>query len=548
MHDYPRLTLTKRQLCDTELLLNGGFFPLSGFLSESDYLGVLNKMKLENGQVWPMPIVLDISDDFAKNIKEVDKIILQDKEGVAIALMDVECQWKPDKIHESKCIFNTIDEAHPGVDYLFNRTYPTYVGGSLTKISLPTHYNFTHLRLTPEETKEKFKQLGWEKIIAFQTRNPMHRAHQELTLRALKKHNANLLIHPVVGMTKPGDIDHYTRVRCYEKILDEYPKEITTLSLLPLAMRMAGPREALWHALIRKNYGCTHFIVGRDHAGPGNDSNGKPFYGPYDAQKLVQKYENEIAIKMIPFKEMVYLENKQKYVPYDEVAKEDKILKLSGTEFRHKLKNDLEIPSWFSFQTIIDELRKSYPPKSKQGFTVFFTGLPSAGKSTIANALLEKLLEFIARPITLLDGDIVRRNLSSELGFSKKHRNLNTERIGFVAAEITKHNGIAICAPIAPYVESRLKAKKLVSQYGKFIEVYVSTPLSLCEKRDRKGLYKLARSGIIKGFTGIDDPYEVPSEPDLDIDTSKLDISSAVHLILTYLNNLKLINVALNAQ
>ena len=375
-------------------------------------------------------------------------------------------------------------------------------------IEPPTFYDFKLLRDTPSELRGRFRKMGWRKVVAFQTRNPLHRAHQELTFRAAREADANLLIHPVVGMTKPGDIDHFTRVRCYEHVLEQYPEQTTTLSLLNLAMRMAGPREALWHAIIRKNYGCTHFIVGRDHAGPGNDRNGEPFYGPYDAQELFRQYEDELDITMVPFKMMSYVENKAEYLASDETEPGDKVIELSGAEFRRRLREGLDIPEWFSFPKVVDELRRAHPPKHEQGFTVFFTGLSGSGKSTVANALMVKLLEDGTRPVTLLDGDIVRKNLSSELTFSKEHRDLNIQRIGFVASEITKNRGIAICAPIAPYAHTRRLVREMISKHGGFIEVHVATPLEVCEARDRKGLYAKARAGILKGFTGIDDPYE----------------------------------------
>jgi sulfate adenylyltransferase len=339
-------------------------------------------------------------------------------------------------------------------------------------------------------------------------------------------------------MTKPGDIDHFTRVRCYEHVLEEYPEQTTTLSLLNLAMRMGGPREALWHAIIRKNYGCTHFIVGRDHAGPGADRNGQPFYGPYDAQELFARHQEELDITMVPFKEMVYVENKAEYLPADETQPGDKVMELSGTEFLRRLREGLDIPEWFSFPRVVAELRRAHPPKHKRGFTVFFTGLSGSGKSTIANALMIKLLEDGTRPVTLLDGDIVRKNLSSELNFSREHRDLNIQRIGFVASEITKNRGIAICAPIAPYARTRRQVREAVSAHGGFIEVYVSTSLEVCESRDRKGLYAKARAGIIKGFTGIDDPYEAPERAEIDIDTEELSPDLAAHRILITLEKL----------
>ena len=419
-----------------------------------------------------------------------------------------------------------------------NIAHPVYLGGRLHGVEAPSHYDFRGLRDTPAELRERFRKLGWRKVVAFQTRNPMHRAHQELTFRAARDNEANLLIHPVVGMTKPGDIDHYTRVRCYEHMLTQYPEQTTALSLLGLAMRMAGPREALWHALIRKNFGCTHFIVGRDHAGPGDDSNGNPFYGPYDAQEMMKEYAGDLDITMVPFQLMVYVEDRAEYMPIDQTTDDQKVLNISGTEFRRRLEQGLEIPDWFSFPAVVAELRKSYPPRHKQGVTIFFTGLSGSGKSTIANALLVKLLEIGDRPVTLLDGDHVRKNLSSELGFSKEHRDLNIQRIGFVASEICKNGGIAICAPIAPYTATRRQVREMNEAVGGFVEVHVATSVEVCEERDRKGLYAKARAGIIKEFTGISDPYEEPENPEVRIDTVELSPDLAAHRILVKLESM----------
>lgn len=534
----PSWDLTHRQLCDLELLLCGGFSPLNGFMTQADYESVLGDMRLCSGVLWPMPITLDVSESFAGGVSLGDKLVLRDPEGVAIALLTISDKWVPDKDHEAQAVFGTKSLAHPAVAYLKNTAGAVYLGGELQGLTPPTHYDYLYLRLTPKELRERFARQGWRKVVAFQTRNPMHRAHQELTFRAAKQLEANLLIHPVVGMTKPGDIDHYTRVRCYEKILDQYPEQTTMLSLLPLAMRMGGPREAVWHAIIRKNYGCTHFIVGRDHAGPGKDENGQDFYGPYDAQELVKQYHDELGIEMVPFQEMVYLEDKAEYVPVNEVKEGQSVLKISGTEFRRRLREGLEIPAWFSYPSVIEELRKTTPSKSKQGFAVFFTGLSGSGKSTLANALLVKLMEHGGRSVTLLDGDLVRKNLSSELGFSKEHRDLNILRIGYVASEIVKHHGVAICAPIAPYAAIRQQVRDNVSQYGGFVEVHVSTPLAVCEARDRKGLYKKAREGVIKEFTGISDPYEAPDQAELALDTSDATVNELVQAIFLKLESL----------
>lgn len=530
--------LTDRQLCDIELILNGAFSPLDGFLGKADYDSILENMRLASGLLWPIPITLDVTEAFADSLESGEWIALRDHEGVAIATMEVQDIWKPDKLKEANDVFKTEFDEHPGVDYLLHHANDVYLGGRLQGIEPPLHYDFKLLRDSPSELRGRFRKLGWRKVVAFQTRNPMHRAHQELTFRAARENEANLLIHPVVGMTRKGDVDHFTRVRCYERILDTYPEQTTTLSILNLAMRMAGPREAIWHGLIRKNFGCTHFIVGRDHAGPGKAPNGEPYYGPYEAQELFVKHEKEMDISLVPFQQMVYVEDKAQYMPVDQTTPEMKIKTITGTEFRRRLREGLEMPDWFSYPDIIGELRKMYPPKHKQGFTVFFTGLSGSGKSTIANALLVKMLEIGDRRITLLDGDLVRKNLSSELGFSKEHRDLNILRIGWVASEITKNGGVAICAPIAPYRVTRRKVRQMVEAHGGFVLVHVSTPIEVCEKRDRKGLYAKARAGLIKEFTGIDDPYEVPETAEITIDTQSLSAELAAHRILVKLESL----------
>ena len=533
--------LTPRQICDLELLMNGGFNPLKGFLSEADYNSVVETMRLEDGSLWPMPITLDVGEAFAEKLNIGQDIALRDQEGVILATMTVTDRWMPDKAKEAKLVFGADDLAHPAVNYLHNTAGAVYLGGPVVGIQQPIHYDFRARRDTPNELRAYFRKLGWRKVVAFQTRNPLHRAHQELTFRAAKEAQANLMIHPVVGMTKPGDIDHFTRVRCYEAVLDKYPAATTTMSLLNLAMRMAGPREAVWHGLIRKNHGCTHFIVGRDHAGPGKNSAGEEFYGPYDAQDLFRTYQEEMGIEMMDFKHMVYVQERAQYEPADEIEEGVTVLNISGTELRRRLSEGLEIPEWFSFPEVVAELRKTRPPRSKQGFTVFFTGFSGSGKSTIANALMVKLMEMGGRPVTLLDGDIVRKNLSSELGFSKEHRDLNIRRIGYVASEITKNGGIAIRAPIAPYASTRRAVREEVEQFGAFAEVHVATSIEECERRDRKGLYKLAREGKIKEFTGISDPYDVPENPELRVETENVDVDHCAHQVLLKLESMGLI-------
>ena len=536
-----RWDLTARQICDLELLMNGAFNPLKGFLGREDYNNVLDHLRLKDGTLWPIPITLDVSELFAETVKIGDSIALCDQEGVILAKMEISDKWKPDKSYEAKKVFGTVDDFHPGVDYLINNSGNIYLGGAIKGIEAPNHYDFRDRRNTPNELRSHFAKIGWKKIVAFQTRNPLHRAHQELTFLAAKEVEANLLIHPVVGLTKPGDIDHFTRVRCYEAVLNHYPTSTTSLSLLNLAMRMAGPREALWHGLIRKNYGCTHFIVGRDHAGPGKNKVGEDFYGPYEAQELFNLYATEMGIEMVDFKHMVYVENRAQYEQIDIINKDDKILTISGTEMRRRLREGLDIPDWFSYPEVVKELRKSHPPKNKQGFTVFFTGLSGSGKSTIANALMIKLMELGGRPVTLLDGDVVRQNLSSELGFSKEHRDINIRRIGYVASEITKNGGIALCAPIAPYEKTRKSVRNEIEHYGAFIEVYVATTVEECERRDRKGLYKLAREGKIREFTGISDPYNVPVNPELVLETEQFEVDECAQKIILKLESMGLI-------
>ena len=513
-------TLSDRQLCDIEMILNGGFSPLDGFMNRKDYNSVCEKMRLENNLLWPIPITLDINDELVDTLEINEEIALRDKEGFVIAILTIDDIWTPDKEKEAQHIIHTTDIFHPGVNTLLNETHSTYVGGTLKGIHYPKHYDYPQLRHTPQELRESFDNWGWKDIIAFQTRNPMHRAHIELTKRALNEKNAKLLIHPVVGLTKPGDVNHYTRVRCYKHIMNKYHKNMAALSLLPLAMRMAGPKEALWHAIIRKNYGCNYFIVGRDHASPGLNKDNTPFYGPYDAQEMLNTNTNELGIKMIPFKQLVYVKEKKSFIGVDEVPKNLTALTVSGTELRKLLDEGKEIPEWFSYPEVISELQKQRPSLSNRGFTIFFTGLSGSGKSTLANGLLVKLLEEGRRPVSLLDGDIVRTHLSSELGFSKEHRSLNVRRIGFVASEITKNGGIAICAPIAPYRLDRQFNRNMIDPLGGYIEIFVSTPLEVCEQRDAKGLYAKARKGILKQFTGIDDPYEKPRNAEIVINSS----------------------------
>jgi sulfate adenylyltransferase len=516
--EMPTIVLDAQQICDLEMLIHGAFSPLTGFLSRVDYDSVVEHMRLADGTLWPMPITLEVDPALATDIGTGAQVALRDAQGVALAILDVSDVWIPDREAEARHVFGTDDRLHPGARRLLERTGTMAIGGSVRALSDIAHHDFVELRDTPRILRAWFAAMGWTRIVAFQTRNPMHRAHRELTIRAAEKVGAKLLIQPVVGLSKPGDVDHYTRVRCYRALLSYYPEDSVKLSLLPLAMRMGGPREAVWHAIIRKNYGATHFIVGRDHAGPGKDSNGRPFYPPFAAQELLKKHEKELGITVVPFPAMVYAANRDVYLPSDEVTEHDEARDISGTQLRQHLRDGTDIPSWFSFPEVVRILRERHPAGKAQGFALFFTGLSGAGKSTIAQAVLARLMENSARPVTILDGDEVRRHISRGLGFSREDRAANVTRIGYIAGEVVRHGGIAICAPIAPFADSRAEARKLVEAHGSFIEVHVCTDISVCEARDIKGLYAQARAGKIPNFTGVNDPYEVPASPELRLD------------------------------
>jgi sulfate adenylyltransferase len=531
----PTLRLTQRHLCDIELILNGAFSPLDGFMNRGDYESVCSNLRLANGTLFPLPITLDVSEHDAGKLRAGSSVTLVDAEGDQIAILDVGDVWRPDLKREAEVVFGTTEHGHSGAAHLLEHTKPVYVGGKLRGLQLPQHYDYVGQRHTPAELRAKFAADGWERVVAFQTRNPMHRAHLELTVRAAETEKAHILIHPVVGMTKPGDVDHHTRVKCYKAVMPSYPKGLASMSLLNLAMRMGGPREAVLHAIIRKNYGATHFIIGRDHAGPGDNAAGKPFYGPYEAQELVAKYEKELEIKCVLFQAMLYVPAHDKYYPVDQLPAGEKTLNISGTELRRRLRSGEDIPNWFSYERVVKILRASVPSKAQQGLTIFFTGLSGSGKSTIANALLYRLLEESSRPISLLDGDHVRVMLSSELGFSKEHRDLNIKRIGYVASLVNKARGIAICAPIAPYDATRRYVRRINEHEGGYVEIYVSTSLAECERRDRKGLYAKARAGKLQGMTGIDDPYEAPTDAEIVIDAEHIPIATAVEKIVQHL-------------
>ncbi len=534
---FQAITLSQRQQCDLEMLMNGALSPLSGFMTREVYDCVLESSRLPNGVLWPIPYYLDISEVQAEELVIGSRLALRDAEGFMPAVLTVESIWVADKQKEAQAIYGTQDPTHPGVDYLFNSVNNVYVGGTIEGLQLPFSYDFETLRNTPEDLRLKFVKLGWSNIIAFHTSKPMHRVHYEMTMRAAKKANAHILIHPVIGMSKPGDLQYYARVHCYQAILKHYPQSLVTLSLSPMAMRMAGPKEALMNTIIRQNYGCTHYIVGTEHAAPPNvrDNAGR-FYATGSAQSYVQQFTDELEIQVIAMEELCFDEEKNRYIERKlENNPHCSRLSFSNKKIIDAIAKDEDIPDWVSFPDVLAVLKKVCPPRSKKGFTLFFTGLSGSGKSTLARIIYAKFIEEGQRPVTLLDGDVVRQNLSSELGFSRKDRLINVSRIAYVASEITKNQGVAICAPIAPYTVMRREARNKIEQYGAFIEIHVATSLEECEKRDRKGLYAKARKGIIPEFTGISDPYETPQLPELRINTENLSPIQAAQEIYLYL-------------
>jgi len=534
---YPSITLSQRQNCDLELLVTGALSPLTGFMNQQEYESVVENTALLDGTAWPIPYYLDLTEEQAAGINVGDKIALHDMEGFMPAVITVESKWQPDKNKEAENIYGTLDTEHPGVDYLLNTVGDVYIGGKVDAVQLPFHYDFETLRYTPLELRQHFDKLGWRSIVAFHTSKPMHAVHYEMTMRASKQANAHILIHPVVGMAKPGDLHYYSRVHCYEAVLKQYPKSLVSLALIPMAMRMAGPREALMNAIIRQNYGCTHYIVGTEHAGPPNvRDSGKRFYVTGASQQYVKQFANDIDIEVINIEELCYDEDKGQFITRTGTKQAlCSSESFSNTRILNSLLKQEEIPEWVTFPEVLAALRQSYPSRSQRGLTLFFTGLSGSGKSTLARIIYAKFIEEGKRPVTLLDGDVVRLNLSSELGFSKKDRNTNIRRIGYVASEITKNRGVAICAPIAPYKEIRREVRNKIEEYGSFIEIHVSTSLEECESRDRKGLYAKARKGIIPEFTGISDPYDVPEKPEIRVDTVDVSPMQAAQDIYLYL-------------
>ena len=532
--DMRSVTLSQRQLCDIELMMNGGFTPLDGFMDQESYMHVLESMRLPGGELWPIPVTLDVDKEVAEKIEPDSRVALRDQEGLILAVLDVSAIWKPDKRTEAQQVYGTTSMRHPGVRYLHERMGEVYVGGRVSGIQLPTHYDYQELRHSPRELDRFFDRLGWRRIVAFHTSRPMHKREREMTLHAAREVRGHLLLHPVVGITMHRDLSHFARIKCYQEILRHYPQQLAALSLLPLAMRGAGPREALWHALIRHNYGCTDFIVESGHANPPPPA--EEFYSGHAAQELAREYESELGISIFAADRLGYSPGASRYVPIGAGGEaEEDTVEFGDADVAARISHEEEVPGWFTYPEIVETLRAVYPPPRKQGVTLFFTGLSGAGKSTLAKIMYGKFIEEGRRSVTLLDGDIVRRHLSNELGFSKSHRDMNVRRIGFVASEITKSGGVAICAPIAPYARTRRDVREMVEAHGAMIEIYVCTPLEMCEARDRKGLYARARKGLIPEFTGISDPYEEPAHPEITIDTTDLTPMQAAQEIFLYL-------------
>ncbi len=528
----PSVQLSERAVCDLELLATGGFSPLDRFMGQQDYQRVLDESRLANDYLFPLPVVLPIDPEPALRLDS--DIALRNTKNELLAVMTVEEIYTWEAAEVAQKVFGSEDLRHPLVAEM-HRWGRCNIAGRLQVLQLPQHYDFQELRLTPAQTRARLEGFGHTNVVAFQTRNPLHRVHEELTKRAADEVNGVLLLHPVVGMTKLGDVDHYTRVRTYKALATSYydPDRIL-LALLPLAMRLAGPREALWHAIIRRNYGANHLIIGRDHASPGVDSAGNPFYGPYDAQDAVEQYRAELGVGVVPFREFVYLPDDNRYEEVSRLPAQARTASISGTQVREKyLGTGTPLPAWFTRPEVAEILAETYPPRYRQGVCLWFTGLSGAGKSSTAEVLTVLLLEH-GRQCTVLDGDVVRTHLSKGLGFSREDRDTNIRRIGFVAAEIVRHGGIAICAAISPYRATRQDVRTMVGAEN-FIEIFVDTPLAVCEERDAKGMYAKARRGEITGFTGIDDPYESPQNPEVTLDTVRYTAEENARRLVDYL-------------
>jgi sulfate adenylyltransferase len=533
--ELPDVILNDRQLCNLELLATGAFSPLTGFMNRSDYESVLDRMRLQNGQLWPLPVCLDIPGTLAGTLEAGQSLAIRDPEGFMLAVMHIEDVWPVDREKEWLHIHGDGLTDDTQVRNYYNGLNDYYVGGELEVTSLPLHFEFKQLRMTPGEVRSIYKKLGWQRVIGFQTRHLIHQPQFEMTVEAMREAKANLLLLPTSGVSKPGDVNFYSRVKCYREVIRHYPPDASLMNILPYAELGGGMREEFLHIILSKNYGCTHCLIEKHARRHGEGDGGKTDRAPADPDGLTHDFSQEVGVDVLPFRDMVYQPFEDIYSPSDQVPSGSRSLFISDVEIQKRIKSGRRVPEWATFPEVAAELQKAYPPPSKQGFTVFLTGFSGAGKSTVAKVLYSRFLEIGGRPVTLLDGDIVRLNLSSELSFSKEHRDINVRRIGFVASEITKNRGIAICAPIAPYTETRREIRAAIESWGGFVEVYMSTPLEICEKRDRKGMYAKARAGLIKGFTGVDDPYEVPESAEVSINTTDLSPDEAAQEILLFL-------------
>ena len=525
----PSVQLSDRAVCDLELLATGAFSPLDRFMGKEDHQRVLDEMRLASGHLFPIPVTLPVEPSAAIHLDR--DIALRTVKNDLLAVMTVEEIYEWDRAEVAAKVLGTEDPHHPFVAEMA-RWGKLQISGKLRVLNRPQRYDFQELRLTPAETRQRLQALGRPNVVAFNTRNPLHRVHEELTKRASEEVDGVLLLHPVVGPTKPGDVDHYTRVRCYKALVARYyDPSRTLLALLPLAMRLAGPREALWHAAIRRNYGANHFIVGRHQASPGVDSTGKQFYGTYDAHDLVERFAGELGVRVVSFRELVYLPDEGRYEEVSRVPASATAVSSSGTQVREEyLRQGKPLPAWLTRPETAEILAQAYPPRHRQGVCIWLTGLSGAGKSTLAELVAGMLREH-GRLVTVLDGDVVRTHLSKGLSFSKNDRDTNVRRIGFVAAEIVRHGGVVVCAVVSPYREARDDVRNMIPE-GQFIEVFVNTPLDVCESRDTKGMYAKARRGEITGFTGIDDPYEPPLDPEITLDTVHRDADASAREIL----------------
>ncbi len=535
--DLPSYHLNRRQLADLDLLLNRGFHPLAGYLGREDYAAVLESMRLARGDLWPIPICLDVPGDVAKGAMDAGGLALRDGEGFLLALLRVEDAWRPDKRAEALAVYGCEGAGeHPGVRVLWEDTGPWYLAGPVEGLYPPRHHDFSSLRSGPGQARRRLARRGWERVLAVHSDDPLFLPQVAMIQEAARAVDAGIFLQGVVELAQPGDRYHYAKVRCWQRILSYFPGERVELGLVTLARRPAGPRAALWLALIAANFGCTHYLVARDQADPFAGRPGrKPFYPRGAALRLLEELSPETGVVPVEQEEMLYLEERGRFLPRRGLDPGVTGRVLDRGEVLRRLEFGEELPAWFCPPEVAAELAYAHPPRHRQGFTILLTGLPAAGKSTLAKALVAKLMERRERPVTLLDGDIVRRHLSSELGFSAEHRHLNVVRIGFVASEITKNGGVAVCAPIAPYRRSRRQVRRMISAQGGFVEVYVATPLEVCQERDPKGNYARARAGLITGYTGVDDPYEVPRNPELRLDTSRLGPEEAARVVMRYL-------------